>query len=272
MPYARKRRVARKRRRRRNPRFGRHRPTLIYGRGGWRRPKRSKLMTRKTRVNRRRRRKVSRRRRNYPLSITHRPNAIRRRRRNCATRRNPVRRYRRRRVRRNQPRLIRRLTSQRVLMSGLTIGGGIMAGAFTLPAVERLIPADNKAQFSKWLGLVNVALGAVMYGYLRNKDLKQLGLVVAGTGVYDLVQQNLSEMLPLPSIRADALVNKVMPMSASYGVARRPVSPVARLEASYGVPARAGYSGVAASYFDPSMTTQGFGSTDPYQGIEGWDG
>lgn len=269
MPYLRRRRSNRKRRRtRRNTSFGRKRPVLIHSRSGWRRPARSKMARGKksVRVNRRRRkRRVARR--NYPMVIRH-ANPVRRRRR--VARRNPVRRYRRRRTRRN-PNFIKQITSQRVLMQGLTIGGGMIGGAFLIPAVERMIPADNRATFSKYLGAVNLIVGALMYGSLRNRQMKELGLVIAGTGVYDLVQQNIPQ-LPLPTLRATALVSQVMaPMSASYGIARRPVSPVARqLASNYRVPARAGYG---ASYMAPGMRTQGFaGDTSMADmGFDGYD-
>lgn len=259
MPYLVRRRANRRRRRRRRNAWSNDaRGHAKAARLGWRRRKRG----------------GRRRRRNPALTIRHaaNPRRRRRRRRNCPTTR--VNR-RRRRTRRNQPRIIRQLTSQKVLMSGATIGGGIVLGAVTMPLVDRMIPANNRAQFSPFLGIVNIAIGALMYGMLRNRMAKQLGLVVAGTGVYDLVAENIPQ-LSLPSMRATALVNQMMPAAiapngaaASYQVARRPVSPVARLSASYPSPARAGYS---ASYADPGMRTEGFGSTDPYAGIEGWDG
>jgi len=53
-----------RRRARRNPRFGRHRPVLIYGKGRWRAPRRSRMGIRGYRVNRRRGRGRRRVRRN----------------------------------------------------------------------------------------------------------------------------------------------------------------------------------------------------------------
>ena len=64
MVLVRKRRSAK---RRKNPAAGKYRPTLVYKpRSGWKRPKRSKLMKKPTRVNPKRRRRI---RRNPKLSI-----------------------------------------------------------------------------------------------------------------------------------------------------------------------------------------------------------
>lgn len=59
---------ARRRKARKNPRFGKHRPTLLYTRSGWKRPKRSKIK-RAFRVNPKRRRNPMFKTRRNPLSV-----------------------------------------------------------------------------------------------------------------------------------------------------------------------------------------------------------
>lgn len=250
MPFitrSRKRRAPAKRKARRNPKRkaikrGRHRPTLIYSASGWKAPKRAKLVRKGTRVN--------------PKKATRR---------------------RRRRVRRN-PNIIKALTSKAVLMQGVTIGGGIIGGSLTMPLMVRFLPASITTDYNKYLGVVNVALGALMVAFLRNKNLKQLGIVIAGTGMYDLVAMNTPIGLPaLP--RTNAMIEQAFGpatpavTSASYAVPRLPVSNVAKmapsLNASYMAPGRSGQ--YSASYVDPGLSLVGFSGDNPYGDIPGWD-
>jgi len=164
----RRRAKAKARRRRHNPRFGLHRPTLLYSGGRWFRRKRSKLIRKGTRINPKRRRHF-RSRRSY--------------------RRNPALPF----------------NIQNVAMGGVKIAGGIVAGGLLMPVVTMVMPKDLTAKYGKFYGVIHIVLGAVLASFLKNKMLKDAALVVAGTGVYDLIASNVG-MLGLPQLpRSSAL-------------------------------------------------------------------
>lgn len=191
---------------------------------------------------------------------------------------------RRRRARRNpSPRsFMRTLTSQQFIMNAVTMGAGIAGGFVLMPVAVRLIPPKYREQVRPYAGGLNVLIGALMYTMMRNKSAKQIGMMVVGTGVYDLIARNISQ-LNLPTVQADVLVNKLFPeesVAASYGV---PVRPVSRIAAGRATPAGVGlsyYPGMAASYQSAGKQTQGLpammGSSDllpaqydddPYSGV-----
>lgn len=257
-------------------RAGVHRPRLRWSpRKGWMSMPRG-MVKKGTRINPRRRRRSYRRRRN-PVAMFENP--IRRRRR---TRRNTVARYnpRRRRsyARRNPAKgIMKSLTSRKVLTTGITIGGGIVAGSLAMPLLYRYLPT-SVTKYDKYLGVAHVAIGALMFSFMKNKMLKELGLVIAGTGIYDLVASNAPD-LGLPKLpRTSPFIDQITgskskaalpePSGASYPIARQPVSAAAR----YGAPFAASYQQpFGASYQAPGMPIEGFGSDSPYGGVEGWE-
>lgn len=194
---------------------------------------------------------------------------------------------RRRRYRRNPngiARGMRRAISQQWIMRSLTIGGGIAGGAAAMPLVYKMVPEANRAQVSPWLGLVHVLLGSVMNATLRNRNMKELGAVIAGTGVYDLLVSNIPQ-LGLPALPRSGGLAAMLPnnagVSASYPVARRPVSGVAAsgvspVTSQVGSSYLPSYTNpgdvVGASYEAPGSRTVGLSGTfgpveDPYGGI-----
>jgi len=210
------------------------------------------------------------------------PSRKRRKRKNPAygrsRRRNPV--YRRRinrRRRRRNPNImasVRRAFSRQWLMQSLTVGGGVVAGFMGMPLVYRLVPESNRTTLRPYLGIVHVLIGALMAGMLRNARMKQMGVVIAGTGVYDLLAQNISQLglpgLPVSNILLDqAFGGGAAPaLAASYPVARRPISRYAALAPSA--------QALAASYQAPGRQITKLGSTwasdewttdNPYAGI-----
>lgn len=278
-----------KRRRRRNPypkgyykgrmapAYKKHRPVLIFTRQGWKRPKKSKYFPRPIRINRRKRKyRVYHRVRKNRRSYARRNPVYRMNRRHRYTRRH-TRRYTRRYTRHNPIKALSKLTSQRWLMTAAKIGGGISVGAIAMPIVYNYVPGVKN--YDKWLGLGHVVLGALGVSFLKNKDLKDMSMVIAGTGVYDLIASNVPQLglKPLPRQLGSAF-KSVLPaasLSASYTARSLPVSSVARagtgarVGASYGVPARTG--GISASYPAPGARTEGLSSDNPYEGIEGWE-
>lgn len=199
----------------------------------------------------------------------------------------------RRRTRRN-PNIIKSITSQKTIMTAVKIGGGIAIGALAMPILFTMLPENMKNQ-RRWLGGIHVAIGALMVGMLRNKDLKDLGMVIAGTGVYDLIAYNVPDLglIALPSTPGPLLANltgtkPVITQAEEQAGLYGPLT-ISHYGASYGTPARSGYgasypvavapvspvarAGVGASYEAPGMNTQGFGNDlwstdDPYAGIE----
>lgn len=160
-----------------------------------------------------------------------------------------------------------------IIMTGLKLSVGLISGYLTLPLVYKMLPVNMKtAQNRQWLGLVNVAVGALLFTFIRQKAVKDVALVIAGTGVYDLIAANIPQ-LGLPKIpEENLLINSMIPgaapaaVSASYGVPRLPVSRSASmLGASAYQKAQLG-----ASYADPTMQTAGFHGDNPFEGVEGY--
>lgn len=246
-------RKVRSRRKRANPRFGRHRPVLIFGAGGWRRPKRSKMSPSKktVRVNRKRRRtrlnpftSASAKRAAYKRWYgTKYPSRSTRRR----ARRNPVYSRRRRTYRRNPGfKALGRTFNRQFINTALQFSGGMVAGFAVTPFVYGLLPAGKatpKIIPDKYLGFVHIALGAILIGFVRNKMAKTIGVGIAGAGAYDLLAMNLPDagidlnLPPLP--RTSPFASGILPaktesVDASYSTARRPISATARgISASY---------------------------------------
>lgn len=162
-------RKRRSHRRSRRIRLGAHRPIVIRTAHAWRRPKRSRLFRRATRINPRRSRRYGRR----------------------SYRRNPL----------GLPKLPFNL--QNVAFGGLKIAGGIAIGMLGMPLIVKHIApmVDKTGQYRKFYGLVHVVLGAVAAATIRKQIVKEIALTVAGVGVYDLISQNLP-MLGLPTISA----------------------------------------------------------------------
>lgn len=262
------RRASAHRRRRHNPRFGLHRPSLRYTKRGWKRSKRSRLMKHPVRINpalfgnpfgRKRRVRRSRRalRVNPFTPFTARLASRKRWGGRRKVRRNPRRAYRRY-ARHNPPKFLKALTSKHVLMTGASIGGGIIAGYLTFPVIYNMLPAEVKAQ-RNWLGLINVGVGALMYAFLRKPILKNAGLAIAATGVIDIIVKNVPqlglEQLALPET---SVLSTMMPQAtgASFESAILPSSPMAQ--------------NLAASYSAPGFVMAGLGSDNPYRDIEGF--
>jgi len=219
------------------------------------------------RTNRKRRRRKARRNAWYNDTAGHRKAARKgwrgrkttkaapaksRKRKSKRTRKNPVYRVRRRVARRNPVRRrrssrrrmnpvnrlgLRRAFSRQWLMQSLTIAGGIVSGMLGMPLVYRLVPEGNRTTLRPYLGVVHVLLGSMLFGFMKNKNVKEMGVVIAGTGVYDLLASNIDALglppLPVSSSLIDKVLPAPAPVSASYNVMSRPVS---RIAASYNVP------------------------------------
>lgn len=218
----------------------RKRPTLYKSRGKWYGSREGAVRS-GTRINAKRKRRT--RRKNPSYSIR-----------------------RRRRYRRNPALNLKRLISKQYLFQIASIGGGIALGFMLLPLTYRVLPTEMAAKNRRFLGVVNVLIGGLMAGMLKNKNLKSMGITVAGTGVYDLIAANTEDFLGLPTIpESTMLITKMLPpdlpqqdidqsqkqLEASYEVESAPVSPAAALGASY-MP-------MGASYEEPDSMTVGLG-------------
>lgn len=242
-----------------NPKFGRYRPVLVYGRSGWRLPRKgrgkkrrvtSRLLKRGTRVN-------PQRPSQYP-------------------RVNP--RYRRRRSYRRNPRTaMGKIFNQQFIIRAGSYGLGIASGFALKPLVYRGVTALKMPIPSNFLGAGNLVAGLLLNAFMRNRMLKDLGMALAGTGVYDLIAANTQEFLGLPEIPvSNKLIEQLMPMGLSYNV---PYSPVSQYSRGVGLsyPARMGlsYEGATAplgsAYRAASdMVVTGVSGDNPYDGIEGY--
>lgn len=256
-------------------------------------PKRRKTVRRARRVYTKRRRKNPRRKRAVSRG-THRPRLTYKSgkwyggkgprsliKRGSGTRVNPKRSRRRRRVRRNPAgiRGITKMFNQRILMQTAKAGAGIAIGFTAMPILYRIVPQAMKEK-RQWLGGVHVALGLAIAGFMRNRTAKDIGMVIAATGVYDLIAMNV-DFLGLPPLRTSSkLADSIFPTQesapaavegcyggqldishygASYPTAAAPVSPVAAtgMGASF---ERMGSSYPSLAY--PTIGLAGDGGTD----------
>ena len=212
-----------------------------------RKRKRSKGRSSATRRKTRKRRRVTARKRKNPRrksrtaarTTKHRPRLSRRKgrwyggrskrsliRRGSGTRVNRKRRVRRR-VRRN-PNGVRGITrtmfNQKTLMATAKAGAGIAIGFSAMPIFYKILPAQLKDQ-RRWLGGVHVALGLAIAGFVRNRDVKDIGMVIAATGAYDLIAMNF-DFLGLPPLRTTSqLADRLIPGPVAPAAPAAPASP-----------------------------------------------
>lgn len=189
--------------------------------------------------------------------------AFRRRkaRRHTTRRHNPIlrRRHTRRHTRRN-PINLRALTSRQGLMTAATVGIGIAVGYALLPIISSMLPASlvtaRKANTGagRFLGLINVAVGLLVASAMRQARVKQIGMVVAGMGVYDLIASNVPTLgLAALPINLNVAGTPIGPkLAGSYPAL---VSPASGMAGSYG---RSSYG----SNYSP-IATRGFGDDNP---------
>jgi hypothetical protein len=167
--------------------------------------------------------------------------------------------------------------TQRTLVSAAKAGAGIAIGFTAMPIFYRILPQRMKAN-RRWLGGIHVALGLGISGFARNRDVKDIGLVIAATGMYDLIAMNV-EFLGLPPLRTTSpLADRLIPQragvpagaqpamggqldishyGASYPVSAAPVSPVAATGVG------ASFERVGASY--PSLAYPTIGLSDDFE-------
>ena len=171
------------------------------------------------------------------------------------------RRVRGRRRRRNPSMMgnIRRAFSRKWLMNAVTIGGGL-AGGFALKSLYKSFRPAGWSTSDNWAaGLVNIVVGSLLFA-MRQRKIKEIGVIVAGTGLYDLVASNLP--IGLPPIPAVGLVQQVTGrVAGSYASNMLPVSPTAAV-----MPMSASYADGAATVGLPGVSGTAL-TTDPYEGI-----
>lgn len=92
----------------------------------------------------------------------------------------------------------------KVAIGGLKMAGGIAIGMFGMPLIVKLVPA-SMLKHRKFFGAIHVVIGAVAAATLKNKHIKDAALVMAGTGVYDLIASNIT-MLGLPTLPNSSLL------------------------------------------------------------------
>ena len=115
-------------------------------------------------------------------------------------------------------------------MSAGTIGVSLVAGTMSMSLVSGLIPTstdptkDLRSQMDKYLGLIHVLLGTLMYTMLRNRHLKTAGLVFGGLGVYDLIASNVPQIGLVPLPRSNINITKLLPAAFAASAAQQGMS------------------------------------------------
>jgi hypothetical protein len=87
-------------------------------------------------------------------------------------------------------------------MGGLKIAGGIAGGFLLKPIIAGFLPKNKttgEPMFINLFGLLYIVGGAVAAGTIKIQAVKDVALVIAGVGVYDLIASNL-KMLGLPTL------------------------------------------------------------------------
>lgn len=196
-------------------------------------------------------------------------------------------RRRRNRRRRRNPNAMKRIQaafSRKWIMQTATIGGGIMAGFLAMPFVYRMVPDAQKRTVRPFLGLFHVLAGSLLFGFVKNKAVKEIGVILAGTGVYDLVAYNV-DTLGLPALPTEnIMVTKLLgapaaatppaPVSANFEARRGAASRIARglpkspIAANFETQQRR----ALAANFQPAMMGSNWGysqfeTDDPYAGV-----
>lgn len=110
---------------------------------------------------------------------------------------------------------MRSVINKQFLMSAGTIGVSLVAGTMSMALVSMAIPTQQRASMDKYLGIVHVLLGTLMYTMLRNKNLKTAGLVFGGLGVYDLIASNVPQIGLTPLPRSNVQISKLLPAPAA---------------------------------------------------------
>jgi hypothetical protein len=151
-----------------NPLFGQHRPSLTYGPFGWRRP-----LTKKGKIRSRLMKGKG------------------------AVRVNPKGRY----YSRRNPGLP--FAIDKMAIGGAKVACGLVAGFMLMPLVCKFAPLTMTAKYRRFYGVLNVVVGAVAAATIKNQHVKDAALIVAGTGIYDLIASNIGALglPPLPSTK-----------------------------------------------------------------------
>ena len=186
----------RRRRAKRNPTFGKHRPVLIYGSKGWKRPKRSRLK-KGFRVNGRRRRRNP----GMALSVGSVKSAL----------------------------SIKNLTSLMSMGGGFLVGmqlsaflaGGSFFGMGTGTLSNAMWQKARPVQ-----GLVHVIVGGMLASRARSPLVKNVAMGVAASGAYDVLAQilNMAGVKLLPVMGGwsmPATAGWAMPATAGWAMPAR---------------------------------------------------
>jgi len=93
----------------------------------------------------------------------------------------------------------------KVFIGGLKFAAGLAVGYIGMPVFSKVMnmvlkPVDA-LKFRPFFGVFHIALGAFVAATVKNKNVKDAALIVAGTGVYDLIASNVKflGLPPLPS-------------------------------------------------------------------------
>ena len=94
----------------------------------------------------------------------------------------------------------------KVAVSAAKIAGGLVVGYLMLPIINKVMPASITVKYGKFYGAINVVVGAVAAATMKNKEVKDAALIVAGVGIYDLIANNLPFLGLAPVQRSSTLL------------------------------------------------------------------
>lgn len=81
-----------------------------------------------------------------------------------------------------------------MVVGGAKIAGGIVIGFLGMPLICKYMPADLTTKYRRYYGLLHVVAGAVAATFVKKAIVKEMALIVAGTGLYDLIARNIPQL------------------------------------------------------------------------------
>jgi hypothetical protein len=120
------------------------------------------------------------------------------------------------------------------LMAGLPVAGGIAISMFAMPQIAKYVPASMQ-KYSKFFGIVHVALGVSAIAFVKKDIVKTLGGTVLAMGLYDLLASNVPQ-LKLPQLPRGVAVTAGADeiVGASFNEIGTDFTPASSYGSSYG--------------------------------------
>ena len=98
----------------------------------------------------------------------------------------------------------------RTVKTALPVVGGVVISMLAMPQIAKYLPASVQ-KYSKFYGIVHVALGIAAMTFVKKDIVKQIGGTMVAMGLYDLIASNIPQLNLAPLPRGAAAVG------SSYG-------------------------------------------------------